>query len=236
MKKIGLFILTALIAGSLLPSCNDSDADYPNYKALVTVRTDGEASYYFDFDNEQTAFPGDTRRIGYYKAEEGQRAMILFNYLDAKAEGYDNNISLYAIMDILTKDPKIVTTREELDAVGNDPLDIVGAEYGTPQIWIGGGHLNINFALMGSPDSKHEMILLQDKTPEAVPETDGYTNVEFRQKATGLIGHNYQSGWVSYRLGDLDPALSGSKGLNVRVKTLSGAVKYYKVDVQNDEK
>lgn len=238
MKKHLFIAIMALTTISLLNACNDDSNDNSRLDynaAMVTVKPLTAGEYYFVLDNEKTLYPTNKDYVGRYDSEEGQRAIVEFGSMLPTTGEYDYNIVLYRINDILTKAPKVVTTQEELDKIGDDRLDIIRDRYNDDQIWISGGHLNIQFALLAAPGSKHEMNLIVNQVEASTPREEGYTDVEFRQKATPHSSNNYQKAWVSFRLGDLDPALSGSKGLNVRVRTTQGEIEYYKVEAQKTE-
>ncbi len=214
------------LAAVIMTACFDSNGDYPRYRPVwTTVHTLDNADYYFEHNSGETLYPGDKSRVGGYEATEGQRAIIAFNLLPEPAEGYDYNIALYSIRDILTKDPVTVTTQEQLDEIGDDRISILETQ-------IGGGYLDIYFAL--NAGSKHvlNLIVNQVDTPQSL---EGYTTVEFREKATDAVEGYTQEGYVSFRLGDLDPAVSGSKGLYIRFKNLNGNIEYHKAEIPKTE-
>lgn len=226
MKNLSLFFLTALAAVVTLSSCNDSDGDLPRNRAFAKVITLENNEYYFALDDAKTLYPSDKRRIGAYQATDGQRVIVYFNFLDPKVEGYDHNIAPYGVDDILTKDMKTVTTQEDLEKIGDDLLNLDGSR-------IAGGFLTLEFSLMSWSGSKHEMNLIINQVETPGETLEGYTNLELHQKASSAQpGYAQYSPYnlVAFRLGELDPAISGSKGFYVRIKNLNGNVEYIKID------
>lgn len=212
------------LTAAILTSCNDSDGDYPGYQPIwTTVHTIGLSDYYFTHNNGETLYPSDKSRIGAYEATEGQRAIIAFNILPEPIAGYNHNIALYGIRNILTKDPVTVTTEEQLKEIGDDNIQILDTQ-------VGGGYLDIYFAATES--SNHTLNLIVNKVDDAsATAPEGYTAVEFRQSAADQISVYAKEGYVSFRLGELDPAVSGSKGLYIRFKNLSGNIEYLKAEI-----
>lgn len=235
MKKFG-FLLLAACASLAMSSCDLSDEDFPRYDPLfVTVRTLGNADYYFQRSNGETLYPGDKSRVTGYAPEDGDAAVIYFNLLPEEAEGYDYHISLYAVDDVLTKDARIIATREELTAIGDDPVDILHDRYGRDLIWIDHGRLNICFGLLTAPASIHTLNLIRNDVDTPAQHLEGYTGLEFRQNVSGdHIFPEYGTKYVSFRLNELDPSVTGSKGLYVRVRTTANKIVYYKVPAQTE--
>lgn len=224
MKKSKLVLLAAVAALPLLQSCNDDAQSIAYIWASVQPLTNSD--YYFKLDNGQTAYPGDKSRIGNYEATEGQRAILYYQKQDRIAEGYHYNFKLFAIDNILTKAPKTIDSQEELEAVGDDQIDILSLR-------ISGGYLDIHFKIGVTSESKHELnLIVNHAIPATTTDADGYTMVEFRHKAHGATSAYYSEDLVSFRLGDLDPAVTGSKGLCIRVRTITHGIeeiRYIKV-------
>lgn len=212
MKKIGLLLLTAFAVLPLLQSCNEKGENILGIMATVQPLSNGD--YYFKLDNGKTAYPGDKSRVGNYEASEGQRVSVYYRLQDKIAEGYDYNFKLYEIQEILTKGPVTVRTQTELDAMGDDMIDLIDAH-------ISGGYLDIYYRIVTAEHSKHELNLIRNLVQGATTDEDGYTLVEFRHNAHETASGYYYYNTVSFRLGDIDPAVTGSKGLCVRVKPIT---------------
>ncbi len=230
MKKVLKPLLIAMAVAPLLASCMKSNSDYPQDRKYVTVASTG-LSYYFVGDDGTTYFPGDVSRFKYDASEtDGKRAIIWFTPLAEKKEGFDMNIALYSVADLLSKSVETAETIEQAEAAGNDQLAISDAAFQ-------GDWLDIAFRIMISYDSKHHMTLLDNKTATA-PETTpaDYQYLEFRQKAENMqIDESPGEGIVSYKLGAYHPALTGKKGFYIRIINLNGNVEYVKIDYKAPE-
>lgn len=237
MKNLLKALVAAAIIIPLLSSCNKgSDGDYPQYGDFVTVGVEPSDLYYFTLDNNKKVYPSDVSRIPTYSTKDktgasknGNRAFIYYSILDGKAvEGYHYSAALYyEIVDIQSKSVDTLGAGDVADdKFGDDKLTMESAR-------ITNGWLDIGYVLKASPDSKHKMTLLinPDNAPAEVPV--GYQYFEFRQQAESLSGSQYTGkGNVSYRLGKYDPAITGKKGLYIRVNNINGGVKYEKLDYQ----
>lgn len=124
MKKIHMLCsLLAALCLTAFTGCNDNDGDYTNvYGLITTIHTigegDGTTDYYFERDNGETLYPSE--RPSGFEAEENRRAVIYFDLLAGAVEGYDYNIRLYRVEKIFTGTSQVVTTQEELEALGGD--------------------------------------------------------------------------------------------------------------------
>lgn len=223
MKKIG-FLLLAACAAIGLSSCNNDSGNYSWGSSLVTVRTFGGISsdYYFESDGGEKIHVGDRSRVGSYVAEDGNRALITYQFLDEKKEGYDYNILLYTIDDIRWGDTRTVTSQEELDLLGSDKTSLyVDQYYGQYAIGATTEILNANFVYYASDTKKHTFTLVKPDFEGYVPETteNGYLNLELRHHAGEEDTKQVKSEWMSFRLDDFAADLSGMKGIIVSMKT-----------------
>lgn len=222
MKK-HLFILTTLLATVLLfPSCNDSEGDYPEYWSFATVKTLDNNDYYFLLDNQKTVYPGDKTRIAGYEAKEGQRTVIYFNILPVETPGYDDNIALYSIENILTKDVAIITTQEEMDDIGDDRIRVIKA-------WLAGQYLNITFEFPTDGSTKHFINVIENKLNPSGTTSEGYLSLEFRHNAYNDTRGLLASGIASFKIDQLDPQVD--KGISLRVKNLQGEISYLQIEL-----
>lgn len=222
------FFKTLLIAMAVVPafmSCSkDSDSDYPQWRGWITVHED-DNFYYFSDEDGKTYYPGDVRRVGYYNAKDrdGKRVYIEFNFLNEQEEGYDYNIALYYIDNILTKTVEVAETEDDVKEAGDGRLAVNWAE-------IDGRWLDIVFSLTADYGSTHKMTLLDNRTQEA-PETmpEGYQYLEFRQLPDNFYNGYLGRGYVSYDLGEYAPKVSGKKGLYIRIRDLHGEIKHLSI-------
>lgn len=232
LKLIGL----AFAALFLFSACNDSDGDYAQWRTIATVRTPANGSYYFELDNGKTMYPS-INHVNGYPAKNGQRAAIYFNYQDGKVEKFDYNIALYALSEILTKDVKIVTTKEELDALGYDGINVLGSD-----MYIGNEFLTLVYYVPAINNSEiHEFNLVVDNTtPETLAESNididpDYTDVLLRHNASGKIQEYSTLSYISFKLNSIHPIETGKKGLRIHVKKVNGEVTSYLIDYKADE-
>ena len=80
-------------------------------------------------------YPSDTTYIHNYTVENNQRVFIHFLPLEEDIPGYDYNVKLIQLENILTKDI-IPLTEETADSIGNDRINATS-------LWITGNYLNI---------------------------------------------------------------------------------------------
>lgn len=222
----------ALLAGA----CDKVESDYPSYLSFVTVQVpeDSPADYYFRFDNQQTAWPGNKERVMYNSNEkEGRRAIIYFNYLPEEQPGYDYNIDLYSVMDILSKEVEVAETTDDILELGDDRI-------GVNEACIRGGWLDLYYYYPtdGRGTTRHRLSLVDNRT--ATPPADmpsDYIYLEFRQHADGdTSGLSIARNYVSYRLGAYDPTTSGKRGICLRVAEPGpeGKVTYLYIDAKQE--
>lgn len=221
MKRFALLLVATLTL--TLQGCNDSDGDYARYWAVATVHPLGENNYYFTTDSNRSIYAGDKSRIIAYEPVEGQRAFIWFNYLPVAFEGYDYNVELYKIENILTKEVETVTTPTDLALMGDDPIQLVGWQ-------LGGGYLTLQFAFRSQGFTTHVVHLVNNEATTGEEAPEGYVGLEFRHNARKDLDGHYGYGYASFRLGDFDPQTTGRKGIYLRTRTPEGDVKYISIE------
>lgn len=226
MKRFAPLLLVLLTL--MFQACNDSDGDYARYWTVATVHPLGGSDYYFTTDRDRSIYPGDKSRIAAYEAVEGQRAFIWFDHLTEPAEGYDYNVVLYNIENILTKEVETATTLAELDQMGDDPIQMVGWQ-------LGGGYLTLQVAFRSLGGTPHILHLVNNEASIAEEAPEGYVGLEFRHDAQGDSEGRYGYGYVSFRLGDFDPLATGRKGIYLRTRTPDGDVKYISIEPEKSE-
>lgn len=218
--KIAAWMVAILIL-PFLQSCMDDDDNESYLWTLATVKVIDGKDYYFAMDNGEKIYPADTTNLYKYKITEGQRAYVFFNELEEKKSGYDYNAIIYNVVDVLTKDI-IPLTEETADSIGDDAIN-------APYYWLAGGHLNIQFQLLGtnSPSNPHMLNLVENKTIEY--ENDDYMHLEFRHNAHNDVEAKLREGVVCFRV-DYEKLKDEWKGIKMRVKTIYDGEKIIKID------
>lgn len=231
MKKLKFIALAIVLTLTpTLQSClDDNDSDYPSI-AISTIRTlEGvENGYYFGLDDNKKLYPGDTTAVHNYPIVDGQRAFVYFYYLDEAKAGYDYNVQVKQITNILTKDI-IDLTEENAEKIGDDRIN-------APFLWIAQGYLNIEFQYYGThtPDKKHFLNLVRNTTTDKNDE-EGYISLEFRHNAEGDSPTHPGYGCVSFKLDNIAEEMKEAKGVKVRVRTLYDGEVFSKIDFKKED-
>ncbi len=225
MKKIGLFLFTAL-AALLVVSCKEHEYDGPDSAYVVTVRTMPVGSdYYFEADTGQTIYPSDKSRIGAYEATNRQRAVITFKTL-APTSGYNLNAQLYSIRNIYTGAGRLVSDPEELASLADDPIQLYPAgSYLTRK------YLTLYVVYPVSDNSKHQFELIVDLTNSTASDPN-YLNVELRHDKGDDIANTYRETYISFNIEALTSQLAGKNGILLRVKegNNENSIKSHRID------
>lgn len=225
MKTFKLFLLAA-IALPLLHSCNDSDIEGADSRALVTILNPGglAAGYYFKADNSQTFYPSQfATALEGYTPKDGQRAFVYYSLLDEKSPKYDYNIKLYAITELLTKSVEEMDPSNE-EEFGEDPIALVALSGDTGyDCLISAGYFTCSFTILGVGTEKHKISLVRSASADNTEHPE-YTLLELRHKADdmGADTPSAKSNMASFKLGVYDPAITQKKGLKIRYKDLNG--------------
>lgn len=229
MKKMLLFLPAAILIAALTVACDDDNcSDYPTEAAMITLRTidasaPEKAPYYIQFDNGLKGYPSETYVTGYIP-DDGKRAIVSYRPIERKPEGYDLGMRIYNIDEVLTKEA-IRLTEENAEEVGDDRIDILNA-------WVSGGYCNILFCFVTNGSQRHLLNLVENTTSAPEAPKEGYIDLEFRQNAYGdTSGYGYR-GYVSFRLGDYDPAVTGAKGVRIHYTGLNGKEVTLKLDAE----
>lgn len=225
MKRFALLLLT--VASLTLAACNDSDGDYARYWTLATVHPLENNDYYFSSDSGKSFYPGDKSRIAAYEATEGQRAFIWFNFLPEPAEGYDSNVALYNIEEVLTKQVETASTTDELEQMGDDPIQVTGWQ-------LGGGYLTLQIAFRTMGVTSHVVHLVNNEASLPEESLEDYVGLEFHHDAKGDLDGRYGYGYVSFRLDEFNPETAGKKGIYLRTRTPEGNVKYIRIEPETE--
>lgn len=232
MKKFKLIALAAVL--TLIPtlqSClDDDDSSYPSL-AISTIKTlEGvDKGYYFGLDDNTKLYPGDTTAIHNYALINGQRAFVQFYFLDEPKTGYDYNVKVEQIINILTKDI-VDLTEENAEDIGDNNINATS-------LWITQGYLNIEFQYFGTnnPDKKHFLNLVRNTLATGENDEEGYISLEFRHNVKGDSPDRPGEGYVSFKLDKIAEEMKDAKGLKVRVKTLYDGERFYKIDFKKEK-
>lgn len=230
MKKIKLFLALAFIATFALQSCNSTTVDQPSMYALVTVN-EVSTGFYGKTDSGDLIYAGNTTRIPSYSPSQGQRAIMYFTPLEESIDGYLYNADVYEMVDILTKDP-IILTESQFDTLCTANISISNA-------WLGEEFLNVEFSVLTDYDSNHIVNLVDNQlTTTATPNADGYIEFEFKHKVEIAEGAATQevSGIVCFNLSSYD--LKNSNGVLLKYTPIGeseGTIKELEVDKSEEE-
>ena len=148
---IGILFITLT---AFFSSCNNDDSyiSEKRWVALATVKPLADStSYYLTLDNGTTLLP---IAMGNYTPKNGQRVFLNFTYLADSETNYDYAIKINGIANILTKSVESISTPEDEDAFGDDPIKVYS-------VWIGDGYLNFHFAFKGQ-NKTHRISLVYD--------------------------------------------------------------------------
>lgn len=220
--KFSVFIPFLSMLTLTMQSCLDDDDKSTETLVISTIMMPDPkgTEFYFGLDDGKKMYPRDIKSIGDYKPIDGQRAFVIFNHFEEKVPGYDYNIQVRRIVDILTKD--IVTLGEGENTeenLGNDKINIT-------YMWITNDlkYLTIEFQYYGTHNSEKKHFLnLAIKDLEVVPtkvEDNEYITLEFRHNKKDDSPEQLGEGYVSFKLDQIEPQIQGKKGLKIRVNTL----------------
>lgn len=97
----------------ILQSCLDDDDSSSDSLVISTINliSPDSKDFYFTLDDGKTMFPSNGNGWISDKNKDGQRAFVIFKELEEPVKGYDYNIQVREIKEILTKE--IVTMGKE---------------------------------------------------------------------------------------------------------------------------
>lgn len=229
MKKPSFRFIALALVFLLMPalqSCLDDNDSYPNtYFTIGTLNIIGDKEYDFTLDDGDKMYPTDTSYIHNYALVDKQRVFIHFLPLEEDLPGYDYNVRLLQLQNILTKDI-ITLTDENATEIGNDRINAT-------KLWITGNFLNIEYQFFHSDneDKKHLLNLVINEASQTATSTEeDYICLEFRHNA-----HNDEqrkTGWgiVSFKLDEIADQLQGKKGLKILVNSIYDGKRTYIVE------
>lgn len=228
MKKLRFYLVAFMLAFLLMPllqSCVDNDNKLSSLFTIGTLKIIEGNEYFFNLDEGDKMYPSDTSYIHNYTLIDGQRVFIHFLPLEEDVPGYEYNVKLIQLQNILTKDI-IPLTEETADSIGNDRVNI-----STP--WISGNYLNIEYQYYHSNNEakRHMLNLVMNETPDAPAPEEGYINLEFRHNA--YDDEQRTTGWgiISFKLEEITDQLQGKDGLKILVNSIYDGKRTYTVNL-----
>ena len=234
MKKFKFiaFIIAVMTTMPILQSCLDDDDSSSDSLVISTINliSPDSKDFYFTLDDGKTMFPSNGNGWISDKNKDGQRAFVIFKELEEPVKGYDYNIQVREIKEILTKE--IVTMGEgenTEEKIGDDKIN-------STYMWITKDkkYLTIEFQYYGtqSEDKNHVLNLVinnKEAEPAAADANDEYIDLEFRHNDEGDTADRLGEGYISFKLDKIQDQMKGKKGLRIRVKTLYNGEKFYEV-------
>lgn len=219
MKKNKLSLLFIITLSCLLFSCDNSDNEPTIYQTLSTVRVLDNSKYLFIAD-EDTLYPKET--INSYEAEDGQRALIRFQFIEPKTSNYDADINVINIQNYLTKNV-IDLTPENQDSIGNDiskpyHISLSKDEY-------------LNIATYIPISETPVLVNLINNTLETP--NDNFTHLEFRMNNKSSSYNSIGKTIICFKLGNYAPSITG-KSIKLKIKTEEGQEEYTIDKSKND--
>lgn len=233
MKKQKMTFLTLmlmLLITPILQSClDDWDDKYDTLFAIGTVKVIEGKDYYFASDEGSTLYPSDTSYVHNYAVVDGQRAFIYFSELDEKLQGYDYNVRINHIENILTKDIYSMPA-EKADSIGDDRINATDC-------WITGEYLNIKYQFYHSnnQEKKHMLNLVINEASTGENHKPDYVNLEFRHNAYSDSQLSLGTGLASFKLDNISEMLKEKKGLSIRVKSLYDGERFITLDIKKED-
>ena len=173
MKKFKFiaFIFAIMTTMPIFQSCLDDDNSPSDLLVISTINMISQDSkdFYFTLDDGKKMYPSNGQGWNGADFADGQRAFVMFNELEEPVGGYDYNVQVKQIKEILTKD--IVTMDDEENTEEKIGDDKINATY----MWINKDkkYLTIEFQYYGthSEDKKHFLNLVINN-PVPAPTAD----------------------------------------------------------------
>lgn len=240
-KFIG-FALAILTTMPMLQSCLDDD-NGPNEALVIStinkISPDSK-EFYFTLDNGKKMRPDNVQGWSGKDYEDGQRAFVIFNELEQSVEGYDYNILVRQIREVLTKDIVTMGGENTEEKIGDDKINIT-------YMWISSDrkYLTIEFQYYGthSEDKKHFLnLVINDAQPSPTADNadadndsnnggadSDFINLEFRHNSEGDSPVHLGEGYVSFKLDEIKDRMEGKKGLRIRVNTIHNDIQIKEV-------
>lgn len=218
MRKIvfSWMALAMMLMGAIsLQSCSDDDGcsnwSYNLPNALVTVKQNGNDTY-LQLDDQTTLL---AKNLNKPYGDKQVRALVSYNVLGEKADGYNQVVKVNWMDSILTKKPvpTLATEEENKAKYGNDQVDIV-------RDWVTvaeDGYLTLRFRTYWGGVKTHNINLLYGVNPENAYE------VELRHNTNGDPQMRWGDALVAFDLNDVLPDTDGKTvKMTIRWKSTNG--------------
>jgi hypothetical protein len=192
MRKKLLLLITAVIAFAIT-SCDDDDWSQDSYwidMGTIQKVSASSSEFYILLDNGDKVWPAITN-FPYYNPKDGQRIIANYTILSNRHDGYNHDVRLNDIYQVLTK-PVATLTTANADSIGNDPLVV-------NDTWIASDHLNIEFSFLGN-NKRHMVNLVKSDLFASTPEL---AKLQFRQNGYGDEKRYWLKGIVSFNIKSL---------------------------------
>ena len=127
MKKFKFiaFIIAVMTTMPIFQSCLDDDSPSDSLViSTINLISPDSKDFYFTLDDGKTMFLSNGNGWISDKSKDGQRAFVIFKELEEPVKGYDYNIQVREIKEILTKE--IVTMGEgenTEEKIGDDKIN-----------------------------------------------------------------------------------------------------------------
>ena len=159
MKKFKFiaFFIAVMTTMPILQSCLDDDSSSDSLViGTINLISPDSKDFYFTLDDGKTMFPSNGNGWISDKNKDGQRAFVIFKELEEPVKGYDYNIQVREIKEILTKE--IVTMGEgenTEEKIGDDKIN-------STYMWITQDkkYLTIEFQYYGTHSEDRKLNLL----------------------------------------------------------------------------
>lgn len=187
LKLVNAFIVCFLLVG-LLSSCNDDAEHYSYYTSIATVQADEDGYAKSFLLDDGTSLYVESSATSYKPKNE--RAIISFDVLEGKKEGFDKLIHLNGYFyDVLTKPVIYIDPEDEVlqDSIGYNKIKVFS-------VWAAPEYINIRFGYNRSNASKHMVNLVADSESK-IQVAGEPIRLKFR--------HNVVEGEELYASGDL---------------------------------
>lgn len=216
MKKTVLTISIFLIGILLITSsCDDNSRSLGSFHiSIATVIPKGENMYSLLLDNGTHLRPVASDVL--YRPVQNQRVFLNYTILSESEEGYNYNVRVNDMWNILTKQV-IELNAQNNDSIGNDPVK-------TKAVWVGGDYLNVSFLFNYGGIRPHAINLVEntlssETSPDAI-------DLEFRHNAYQSTETRLLEGFVCFDLKPFRVNDADSVNLSIKVKEWDKETKY----------
>lgn len=197
-KNFQLALGTLLLAATL-QSCDNADDSKPYSErlaqALVTVRPSAAGGFTMQLNDSVTLYPTNMA-VSPFGGKE-VRALTVYRY-EAATNGQNNNVSVFRLDSIRTKQPVATAGADNDKTYGNDPIEIV-------KDWLTvaeDGYLTLRVRTMWG-HTTHYLNLLTGTNP------DNPYELELRHDARGDVGGRVGDALIAFNLNSLPKGSDG---------------------------